>query len=130
MTVHSYWTAQTQSAPPKIFIGVSKYEAVNRCWSARGYRELDDVLGLTVIAGNSLAAVDVPGTKRTSFQVTELVEHEEQMIAGAGIVAVPDAVLVNLRSKSTHQIQINMLIILVESSPWPYQISRYLGNAG
>ena len=32
------------------------------------------------------------GTKRTSFQVTELVEHEERMIAGAGIVTVPDAV--------------------------------------
>ena len=41
----------------------------------------------------SVGAVDVAGTKRTSFQVTELVEHEERMIAGAGIVAVPDAVL-------------------------------------
>jgi hypothetical protein len=36
----------------------------------------------------SVGAVDVAGTKRTSFQVTELVEHEERMIAGAGIVAV------------------------------------------
>jgi hypothetical protein len=35
--------------------------------------------------------VDVAGTKRTSFQVAELVEHEERMITGAGIVAVPDA---------------------------------------
>jgi hypothetical protein len=35
------------------------------------------------------------GTKRTSFQVTDLVEHEERMVAGAGIVAVPDAILLD-----------------------------------
>jgi hypothetical protein len=29
----------------------------------------------------SVGAVDVAGTKRTSFQVTELVEHEERMVA-------------------------------------------------
>ena len=39
----------------------------------------------------SVGAVDVAGTKRTSFQVTELVEHEEGMIAGAFVMAVPDA---------------------------------------
>jgi hypothetical protein len=35
--------------------------------------------------------VDVAGTKRTSFQVTELVEYEERMITGAFLMAVPDA---------------------------------------
>jgi hypothetical protein len=39
----------------------------------------------------SVGAVNIAGTKRTSFQVTELVEHEEGMVAGAFVMAVPDA---------------------------------------
>src|SRR6202023_45100 len=38
-------------------------------------------------------AVDVAGTKRAPFEVAELVEQEQRMVAGAGIMAVPDAVL-------------------------------------
>lgn len=36
----------------------------------------------------SVGAVDVAGTKRTSFQVTELVEYEERMITGAFVMTV------------------------------------------
>src|SRR4030081_2795967 len=54
----------------------------------------------------SVGAVDVAGTKRTSFQVTELVEHEERMIAGAGIVAVPDAVLLFAVSRTDARIHV------------------------
>jgi hypothetical protein len=46
----------------------------------------------------SVGAVNIAGTKRTSFQVTELVEHEEGMIAGAFVMAVPDAHLVRRES--------------------------------
>src|ERR1700704_126136 len=54
----------------------------------------------------SVGAVDVAGTKRTSFQVTELVEHEERMIADAGIVAVPDAVLLFAVSRTDARIHV------------------------
>jgi hypothetical protein len=50
--------------------------------------------------------VDVAGTKRTSFQVTELVEHEERMVAGAGIVAVPDAILLFAVSRTDARIHV------------------------
>ena len=46
----------------------------------------------------SVGAVNIAGTKRTLFQVTELVEHEEGMIAGAFVMAVPDAHLVRRES--------------------------------
>jgi len=35
--------------------------------------------------------VDIAGTQRAAFQITELIEHEQRMIAGAGVMAVPDA---------------------------------------
>src|SRR3979409_262834 len=54
----------------------------------------------------SIGAVDVAGAKRTSFQATELVEHEERMIAGAGIVAVPDAVLLFAVSRTDARIHV------------------------
>src|SRR4029077_6374002 len=41
----------------------------------------------------TIGAVDVTGTWCAAFQVAELVEHEQRMIAGAGVMAVPDAVL-------------------------------------
>ena len=40
-----------------------------------------------------VGAVNVTGAKGTAFQITELVEHEQRVIAGAGIMAIPDAVL-------------------------------------
>src|SRR5207253_1281327 len=41
----------------------------------------------------AVRAVDVAGTQGTAFQIAELIEHEQRMITGAGIVSVPDAVL-------------------------------------
>src|ERR1700732_889001 len=41
----------------------------------------------------AICTVDVAGTKRAPFEVAELIEHEQRMVAGAGIMAVPDAVL-------------------------------------
>src|SRR3984893_17500026 len=41
----------------------------------------------------TIGAMDVPGTQRAAFQIAELVEREQRMITGAGIMAVPDAVL-------------------------------------
>jgi hypothetical protein len=35
--------------------------------------------------------VDIAGTQRAAFQITELVEHEQRVIAGASVMAVPDA---------------------------------------
>jgi hypothetical protein len=35
--------------------------------------------------------MDVAGTKGAAFQIAELVEEEQRMIAGAGVMAVPDA---------------------------------------
>jgi hypothetical protein len=96
------------------------------------YRELDDALGLTALAGEMLADArtgkngrhalvgllrqsvfgrlagyedvndaerlrhdpamrHVAGTQSAAFQITELVEHEQRMITGAGVMTVPDA---------------------------------------
>jgi MOSC domain-containing protein YiiM len=41
----------------------------------------------------AICAVNVAGTKRAPFEVAELVEQEQRMVAGAGVVPVPDAVL-------------------------------------
>jgi Enoyl-(Acyl carrier protein) reductase len=40
-----------------------------------------------------VGAVNVAGTQSAAFQITELVEHEQRVIAGAGVMAVPDAIL-------------------------------------
>jgi hypothetical protein len=34
--------------------------------------------------------VHVAGTQSTAFEVAKLVEHEQRVIAGAGVMAVPD----------------------------------------
>jgi hypothetical protein len=39
----------------------------------------------------AVSAVHVAGTQSTAFEVAKLVEHEQQVIAGAGVMAVPDA---------------------------------------
>ena len=38
----------------------------------------------------AICSVDVAGTKRAPFEVAELVEQKQRMVAGAGIMAVPD----------------------------------------
>jgi hypothetical protein len=45
--------------------------------------------------------VHVAGTQSAAFQITELVEDEQRVIAGTGIMAVPDAVLL-LAMRRTH----------------------------
>ena len=39
--------------------------------------------------GVAVGAVDIAGTQRAAFQITELIEHEQRVIAGAGVMAVP-----------------------------------------
>src|SRR5215831_16149179 len=41
----------------------------------------------------SIGAVNVAGTQSAAFEVPKLVEHEQRVIAGAGVMAVPDALL-------------------------------------
>src|SRR5262249_2217694 len=41
----------------------------------------------------AVGAVDIAGTQRGAFQVTELIEHEQRVITGAGVMAVPHAIL-------------------------------------
>jgi D-serine deaminase-like pyridoxal phosphate-dependent protein len=37
----------------------------------------------------AIGAVDIAGTQRAAFQITELIEHEQRVITGAGVMAVP-----------------------------------------
>ena len=39
----------------------------------------------------AVCAVDVAGTQGTAFQIAELIEHEQRVVAGALVMAVPDA---------------------------------------
>ena len=39
----------------------------------------------------AVGAVHVAGTQGAAFEITELVEHEQRMIAGAGVMPVPNA---------------------------------------
>jgi len=39
----------------------------------------------------AVSAVHVAGTQSTAFEVAKLVEHEQRVIADAGVMAVPDA---------------------------------------
>ena len=39
----------------------------------------------------AIGTVHVAGTQSAAFQITELVEYEQRVIAGTGIMAVPDA---------------------------------------
>ena len=40
-----------------------------------------------------VGAVNVAGTQSAAFQITELIEHEQRVITGASVMAVPDAIL-------------------------------------
>ena len=39
----------------------------------------------------AVGAVDIAGTQSAAFEVAKLIEHEQRMIAGAGVMAVPHA---------------------------------------
>src|SRR3977135_2256653 len=73
----------------------------------------------------SVGAVNIAGTKRTSFQVTELVEHEEGMIAGAFVMAVQDAHLLFAMGRTDARIHVEHAISLR-----PYQTFRPDVEAG
>jgi hypothetical protein len=50
--------------------------------------------------------MDVPGTQRASFQIAELVEQEQRMITGAGIVPIPDAVFLLAMGRADARIHV------------------------
>src|SRR5215470_5092930 len=58
-----------------------------------------DTRELALVASNdrlehavpAVGAVHVAGTQGAAFEITELVEHEQRMIAGAGVMPVPGA---------------------------------------
>jgi hypothetical protein len=50
--------------------------------------------------------VNVAGTKGAAFQIAELIEHEERMVAGAFIVAVPDTLLLLAVSRAHTRIHV------------------------
>ncbi len=54
----------------------------------------------------SVGAVDDAGTQRATFQVAELIEHEQRMIAGALVVPVPDAVLLFAMGRTDARIHV------------------------
>src|SRR6187402_1906376 len=37
--------------------------------------------------------MNIAGTQRAAFQIAELVEHQQWMMAGAGVIAVPHAII-------------------------------------
>jgi hypothetical protein len=50
--------------------------------------------------------VHIAGAERAAFQITELVEHKERVVAGAFVVAVPDAQLLLAMSRTDAGIHI------------------------
>ena len=54
----------------------------------------------------TVGAVDVTGTQRTAFEVTELIEHEQRMIAGAFEVTVSDAHLLLATGRADARIHV------------------------
>ena len=54
----------------------------------------------------AVGAVHVAGTQRAAFQIAELVEHEQRMIAGAGVMAVPDAHLLLAMGRADARIHV------------------------
>src|ERR1019366_10707602 len=71
----------------------------------------------------AVRAVDVAGTQSAAFQITELVEHEQRMITGADIVAVPDAVLLFAVRRATLE-SISSTTPLGGRRPWTISIRR------
>ena len=63
----------------------------------------DDRLEHTLPA---IGAVHVAGTQSAAFQIAELVEHEQRMIAGALVMAVPDAQLLLAMGRADARIHV------------------------
>ena len=54
----------------------------------------------------SIGAVNVAGTQGAALQIAELVEHEQRMIAGAFVMAVPDAHLLFAMGRADARIHV------------------------
>src|SRR5262245_31305295 len=55
---------------------------------------------------STVGAMHVARTEGASFQIAELVEHEQRMIAGAGVMAVPEAHLLLAMSRADARIHV------------------------
>src|SRR5262249_12618743 len=84
------------------------------------YRTLDSL--------PSVGAVDIAETQRASFQITELVEHEQRMIAGAGVMAVPDAHLLLAVSRTDARIHVEH--DATRRPPTVHQVNPLAGQVG
>jgi len=54
----------------------------------------------------TVGAVNIAGSQRAAFQIAELVEHEQQMIAGAFVMPVPDAHLLFAMGRTDARIHV------------------------
>src|SRR5580704_12446171 len=52
------------------------------------------------------SALNVARTQGAAFEVAKLVEHEQRMVVGAGIMAIPDAVLLFAVRRTHARIQV------------------------
>ena len=50
--------------------------------------------------------MDIAGTQDAAFQVAELIEHEQRMIAGALVMAIPDAHLLLAMGRADARIHV------------------------
>jgi hypothetical protein len=72
--------------------------------------------------------VDIAGTQRASFQIAELVEYEQRRIAGALVVAVPDAHLLLAMCRADARIHIEH-----DAARWPssvHEVDPLTGQGG
>src|SRR6516225_4094235 len=67
----------------------------------------------------AVSAVHVAGTQSTAFEVAKLVEHEQGMIAGAGIMAVPDAHLLLAVGRAHARIHVEH-----DATGWPSAVHK------
>src|SRR6516165_6219112 len=67
----------------------------------------------------AVSAVHVAGTQSTAFEVAKLVEHEQGMIAGAGIMAVPDAHLLLAVGRAHARIHVEH-----DATRWPSAVHK------
>src|SRR5215510_12315375 len=67
----------------------------------------------------SIGAVNVDGTQSAAFEVPKLVEHEQRVIAGAGVMAVPDALLLLAMGRAHARIHVEH-----DATGWPSAVHK------
>ena len=67
----------------------------------------------------AVSAVHVAGTQSTAFEVAKPVEHEQRVIAGAGIMAVPDAHLLLAVGRAHARIHVEH-----DATGWPSAVHK------